>query len=117
MPNPFRTLRFRLVLLNLAMFGTVIVLLGAVFLVAAERYLRREFDQRSIDGARVSLLVLARADAGLPLDSRTRVSINEVVTDAVERCHPYAQQREIRLEPALCAPTKELDEPEVEGDA
>jgi two-component system OmpR family sensor kinase len=64
-----------------------------------------------------SLLLLARADAGLPLDSRTRVSVNEVVTDAVERCHPYAAQREIRLEPALCAPTDELNEPEVEGDA
>ena len=64
-----------------------------------------------------SLLLLARADAGLPLESRTRVSINEVVTDAVERCHPHAEQREIRLEPALCAPTEELDEPEVEGDS
>jgi two-component system OmpR family sensor kinase len=64
-----------------------------------------------------SLLLLARADAGLPLESRTRVSINEVVTDAVERCHPHAEQREIRLDPALCAPTEELDEPEVEGDA
>ena len=64
-----------------------------------------------------SLLLLARADAGLPLDSRTSVSINEVVTDAVERCHPYAQQREIHLEPSLCAPTEETDEPTVEGDA
>ena len=64
-----------------------------------------------------SLLLLARADAGLSLDSRTRVSVNEVVTDAVERCNPYAEQREIRLEPSLCAPTDEQDEPEVEGDA
>jgi heavy metal sensor kinase len=64
-----------------------------------------------------SLLLLARADAGLPLHSQARASINEVVTDAVERCHPYAAQREIRLEPSLCAPTEALDEPEVAGDA
>ena len=64
-----------------------------------------------------SLLLLTRADAGLPLDSRTRVSINEVVVDAVERCQPYAEQREVRLQPVLCAPTAEQDEPEVEGDA
>jgi two-component system OmpR family sensor kinase len=64
-----------------------------------------------------SLLLLARADAGLPLEGRAQVSINEVVTDAVERCHPYAAQREVRLEPMLCAPTTEEDEPEVEGDA
>jgi two-component system OmpR family sensor kinase len=74
-------------------------------------------DMRHLATIVESLLLLARADAGLPLDSRARVSINEVVTDAVERCHPYAAQREVRLEPALCAPTDEADEPETEGDA
>lgn len=74
-------------------------------------------DMRHLTTIVESLLLLARADAGLPLDSRTRVSINEVVTDAIERCHPLAAQREVRLEPALAAPTDEHDEPEVEGDA
>lgn len=64
-----------------------------------------------------SLLLLARADAGLPPAARAHVSVNEVVADAVERCHPYAAQREVRLEPALCGPTDERDEPEVAGDA
>jgi two-component system OmpR family sensor kinase len=74
-------------------------------------------DMRHLATIVESLLLLARADAGLPLKSRTRVSINEVVTDVVERCHPYAAQREVQLEPALCPPTDEADEPEVEGDA
>ena len=74
-------------------------------------------DMRHLATIVESLLLLARADAGLPLDSRTRVSINEVVTDAVERCNAHAAQREVRLAPALCAPTDERDEPEVEGDA
>ncbi|MBN1513339.1 MAG: HAMP domain-containing protein [Phycisphaerae bacterium] len=64
-----------------------------------------------------SLLLLARADAGLPLASHVRVSVNEVVTDAVERCAPFADQREVRLEPKLFSPTAEMDEPEVSGDA
>jgi heavy metal sensor kinase len=74
-------------------------------------------DMRHLTTIVESLLLLARADAGLPLDSQTRVSINEVVTDAIERCHPLAAQREVRLEPVLCAPTDELDVPEIEGDA
>jgi signal transduction histidine kinase len=64
-----------------------------------------------------SLLLLARADAGLPLEAATRVSINEVAADAVERCHPFAAQREVRLEPTLCSPSADEDEPEVTGDA
>ena len=64
-----------------------------------------------------SLLLLARADAGLPLEARTRVSINEVVVDAAERCQPFAAQREVRLEPVLFSPTAETNEPEVTGDA
>ena len=74
-------------------------------------------DMRHLATIVESLLVLARADAGLPLASQSRASINEVVTDAIERCHPYAAQREVRLEPLLCAPTDEADEPEVLGDA
>jgi two-component system OmpR family sensor kinase len=74
-------------------------------------------DMRHLATIVESLLLLARADAGLPLETRARVSINEVVTDAMERCHPYAAQREVHLEPMLCAPVPERDEPELEGDA
>jgi len=74
-------------------------------------------DMRHLATIVESLLLLARADAGLPLDTQARVSINEVVMDAVERCHPYAAQREVRVAPALCAPTDELNEPEMMGDA
>jgi two-component system OmpR family sensor kinase len=74
-------------------------------------------DMRHLATIVESLLLLARADAGLPLESRARVSVNEVATDAVERCHPYAAQREIRLALELCAPSADLDEPEVAGDA
>ncbi len=64
-----------------------------------------------------SLLLLARADAGLPLAGYARVSINEVVTDAVERCTPLADQREVKIEPKLFWPTPDQNEPEVNGDA
>lgn len=74
-------------------------------------------DMRHLATIVESLLLLARADAGLSVESRTRASINEVVMDAVEQCHPYAAQREVRLEPELCAPTDEMNEPEVAGDA
>ena len=64
-----------------------------------------------------SLLLLARADAGLPLEARARVSLNEVAADAVERCQPFAAQREVQLAPTLCPPSDEADEPEITGDA
>ena len=51
MVNPFRTLRFRLVLLNLAVFGSILAALGFVVLVVADRFLRTEFDRRLINGA------------------------------------------------------------------
>jgi len=74
-------------------------------------------DMRHLTMIVESLLLLARADAGLPLASHVRVSVNEVVTDAVERCVPFADQREVKLEPKLFSPTADMDEPEVSGDA
>jgi len=74
-------------------------------------------DMRQLATIVEALLLLARADAGLPLAARALVSVNEVVTDAVERCHPHAAQREVKIVPALCAPTEEMNEPEVAGDA
>jgi two-component system OmpR family sensor kinase len=47
-----------------------------------------------------SLLTLARTDAGLPLKP-TRVLLNEIVIDAVERCQALARHREIRVIPTL----------------
>lgn len=58
-----------------------------------------------------SLLTLARADAGLGPSATVPVSINEVVTDAVQACALSARQREIRLVTRLAMPAP--DEPEV----
>jgi len=58
-----------------------------------------------------SLLTLARADAGLGPSATVPVSINEVVTDAVQACALSARQREIRLVTRLAMP--DPDEPEV----
>ena len=64
-----------------------------------------------------SLMTLARADAGLPLAVQAPVSINEVVTDAVQRCQAIAQQREVRLLPELAMPESDVPDPTVRGDA
>jgi signal transduction histidine kinase len=58
-----------------------------------------------------SLLTLARADAGVPPAANVPVSVNEVVTDAVQACALSARQREIRLVTRLALPAP--DEPEV----
>lgn len=63
-----------------------------------------------------SLLLLARADAGLPLMARELVSANDVATDAVQRCHAYAGQREVRVAVTLL-PDDAPDEGLVLGDA
>jgi signal transduction histidine kinase len=63
-----------------------------------------------------SVLTLARAEAGLPLTEAAEVSINEVVTDATERCQPIAKQREVRLVPRLALPRGDKPEPLVWGD-
>src|SRR5262249_14155219 len=64
-----------------------------------------------------SLLMLARADAGLPLPVLAHTSINEIVTDAVQRCDALAQQQEVRLVPRLALPGAHETEPIVAGDA
>jgi two-component system OmpR family sensor kinase len=71
-------------------------------------------EMRSMSQIVESLLLLARADAGIPAGSRRIVSINDVVTEAIERCHPHARQRETPLVPRL--PEGALDDPNVEGD-
>ncbi len=62
------------------------------------------------------LLTLARADVGMPPGSVTSVSLNEAVTDAVQRCEPLARQREVRLVPVLAVPAPDRPEPLVAGD-
>ncbi|MHC4065340.1 MAG: HAMP domain-containing sensor histidine kinase [Planctomycetota bacterium] len=64
-----------------------------------------------------SLLALARAEAGLPLGAVTKVSVNDVVMDAVSRCGPLAAQRAVRLAPHIAVPNGDRGQPLVVGDA
>lgn len=63
-----------------------------------------------------SLLTLARAEAGIPLQEISEVYINEMIMDAVERCNPAAAQREVQLVPTLAMPESDKAEPVVRGD-
>lgn len=63
-----------------------------------------------------SLLLLARADAGLPMTGVQVCSLNEALMDAVTRCGPYAAQRETRIVPRLALSESDSDEPEIPGD-
>jgi signal transduction histidine kinase len=63
-----------------------------------------------------SMLILARADAGLPLASIEPVSVNEVVMEAVSRCQVQAQRQEVRLVPVLAMPTSDQPDLTVSGD-
>ena len=82
-----------------------------------ERFVAAVQDEaRSLSRTVESLLLLAKAEAGLPLLSRSPISINEAVMDAVSRCAPLADQREVRLATNLAMPSDERGEPIVEGD-
>jgi heavy metal sensor kinase len=63
-----------------------------------------------------SLLTLARAEAGLPMAGGADVPVNEAVTDAVERCNPLAEQREVRVVPVLALGQPSEAGPVVNGD-
>lgn len=63
-----------------------------------------------------SLLTLARAEAGIPLQEVDDVYVNEMIMDAVERCNPAATQREVQLVPVLALPESNESEPVVRGD-
>jgi two-component system OmpR family sensor kinase len=63
-----------------------------------------------------SLLTLARADAGFPIPLAVPVSVNEAVTDAVQRCQPLAQRRENRLILTLAPPRPDAPDAVVQGD-
>ncbi|MHC4348764.1 MAG: HAMP domain-containing sensor histidine kinase [Planctomycetota bacterium] len=64
-----------------------------------------------------SLLLLARAEAGLPVSAMKPVPVNELVADAVQRCQPLGQQREVQLVPRLLMPQTGELEVLVTGDA
>jgi two-component system OmpR family sensor kinase len=64
-----------------------------------------------------SLLTLARAHAGFPIPSAGPVSVNEAVTDAVQRCQPLAEQREVRLILVLAPPSPDEPDAVVLGDS
>ncbi len=64
-----------------------------------------------------SLLMLARADAGMPLMTQAPVSMNEVATDVVQRWQPMASQRGVRLVLSLPLPRGDEPEPLVTGDS
>jgi len=63
-----------------------------------------------------SLLTLARADAGFPLSKVEPVSLNDVATEAAQRCEGLAQHRMVRLVPKLALPTEDGVEPIAYGD-
>lgn len=63
-----------------------------------------------------SMLILARADAGLPLTAVVPVSVNEIIMEAVTRCQLQAERQEIRLVPILAMPEPDRSEPVVQGD-
>ena len=74
-------------------------------------------EMRSLKQVIESLLVLARADAGLPATSRTPQSPNDVAMEAVQRCQPFAAQRSVRLAPHLLSLDGDAAEPMILGDA
>ncbi len=83
-----------------------------------ERYLTGLLEEMRRLGQMVdSLLTLARADAGLPLSSSVAVSVNEIVTDVIQRWQPLAAVRSVRLVPVLAMPHGDVPEPQVLGDA
>jgi signal transduction histidine kinase len=63
-----------------------------------------------------SLLTLARSEAGLPMAGGADIPVNEVVTDAVERCNPLAEQCEVRVVPILALGQSSEAGPVVSGD-
>lgn len=63
-----------------------------------------------------SLLLLARANAGLPVPLAAEVSLNDVVTEAVRRCAPLAAHWEVQVVLMLSEAGADEPEPLVQGD-
>jgi two-component system OmpR family sensor kinase len=82
-----------------------------------ERFVASVQDEvRSLAQTVDSVLVLARAEAGLRTPFAGEVPLNDVVMDAVQRCQPLAKQQEVRLVPHLALPQGDEPPPYVRGD-
>jgi len=102
------------------------VLLGQAQVLARETRNPEEYERfvaavqdeaRSLSRTVESLLTLAKAEAGLPIVPEEPVSINEAAMNAVSRCAPLADQREVKLATTLSMPSERQTEPIVQGDA
>jgi len=83
-----------------------------------ERFITTVQDEaRSLSRTVESLLTLAKAEAGFPQVSKSPVSVNEVTMNAVTRCAPLADHREVKLATTLAMPGEQKPEPIIEGDA
>ncbi len=101
------------------------VLLGEAQVLMRQERSPEEYDRfvtsvqdevRSLAQTVDSLLTLARAEAGLPMAGGADIPVNEVVTDAVERCNPLAEQREVRVVLILALGESSEAGPVVNGD-
>lgn len=63
------------------------------------------------------LMMLSRAESGLPISLQSNLSLNEIVMDAVERCRKLAEEQEVRLVPQLAMTKAEENEPHLQGDS
>lgn len=83
-----------------------------------ERFITTVQDEaRSLSRTVESLLTLAKAEAGFPQVSKSPVSVNEVTMNAVTRCAPLADHREVKLATTLAMPRERHPEPIIDGDA
>src|SRR5215468_3589802 len=71
MTSLFRTLRFRLVLLNLLVFGSIQAVLAIALLYAAERFVRHDFDSRLTEDASSLAAVIDLVPASDPTQRPT----------------------------------------------
>lgn len=101
------------------------ILMGQAQVLAQQRRTPEEYERflasveeemRRIGQIVSSFLMLARADAGLPLTGATDVSISDIITDAVQRCQPLATELDVRLVPQLAMGEPDGDELMVRGD-
>ncbi len=101
-------------------------LLGQAQLMRRRGATPEEFDQfvddtmtevRRMKDTVHSFLTLARASGGLDHLTVTHVQASDLVLEAMERCHPLAHHRAVRIVPSLETEADEASEASVRGDA
>jgi signal transduction histidine kinase len=103
------------------------ILLGQAQLLRQQRRPIEKYDEfvvsvqeemRQLAQLVTSLLTLSRAHAGLNVPGMSQVSVNEFVVEAVERCTKQADEKQVRLLPALpyMQDEEETPDPMVEGE-